>query len=300
MGRSGCVSIVLGLALAAPARAAERPVEVLEPVTPWTLNYDAEQCALMRDFGPEDNRLRLQIESYGSASDYRFLLAGKPIPHSRGASGEVRYGFSADTVERDETMSLEGTTGRDVAAISFGGNFRPWEPAPDYARMSMRDQLALSAQPKAPMPEFEREVDRMSVAIGNRARLELHLGRMEKPLQAMRACIEDLQRSWGLDPALQARLSRYPVPYPSTVRNVQSDYPQSMVLQGASAFVPVRIMVDAQGRPTDCVVQVPQIERAFSEAVCSNLAGRFDPALDDTGSPAAAMYRTSVIYTLRR
>jgi hypothetical protein len=47
------------------------------------------------------------------------------------------------------------------------------------------------------------------------------------------------------------------------------------------------------------VVQVPQIESAFSRAVCENLAGRFDPALDEAGNPVAGLCRTSVIYSMR-
>jgi hypothetical protein len=55
--------VAIGLGLVSPAQAGEPPVQLLEPATPWTLNYDTEQCALLRDFGPEGNRLRLQIES---------------------------------------------------------------------------------------------------------------------------------------------------------------------------------------------------------------------------------------------
>lgn len=231
--------------LAVAADAAEPPVQVLEPSSNWTLHLDPEQCALLRDFGPADNRLRLQIESYGSATEFRILLSGKPLPRSRAATGQVRYGFPNDAVERRETGSLVGTTGPDVAALSFSGNVRPFDPSFDYASLSTAEQLENSARPAAPVPEFEREIDRMMVAIDGRARLELHLGKMEKPLQAIRKCLADLQRSWGLDPDQQGRLSRYPVPRVSSVRRVQRSYPPSMLLQGTSAFVPVRIMVDA-------------------------------------------------------
>jgi hypothetical protein len=294
------VATSLGLALSVPALAGDPPVQVLEPASSWTLNYDPEQCALMRDFGPEDNRLRLQIESYGSMTDFRLLLAGKPVPRSHGPQGLVRYAFPNDTAERAETGSIEGTTGPNTAAISFSAGFTPYDPDYDYAHLPIMAQLERSAQPKAPAPEFEQGVDRIAITIGNRARLDLHLGKMGKPLEAMRKCVEDLQRSWGLDPALQARLTRNPVPYPSTVRNVQSDYPPSMVLKGRSAFVPVRIMVDAQGQTTACTVQVPQIESAFTKAVCDHLQGRFYPAVDDAGNAVASVYRTSVIYMLSR
>jgi hypothetical protein len=282
------------------AQAAELPVQVLEPTSNWTLHYDPEQCALMRDFGPEDNRLRLQIESYGSPTDFRFLLAGKPVPPSRDATGQVRYSFPNDTVARAETTALEGTTGREVAALSFSGNFRPYDPNFDYQSLSTGERLEFDARPKPTVPEFEREVDRLTIEIDQRVRLDLLLGGMEKPLQAMRKCIEELQASWGLVPATESRLSRYPMPLVSSVRRVQRTYPRSMLLQGASAFVPVRIMVDAQGEASGCVVQVPGIERAFSQAVCDNLARKFAPALDEAGNPVAGIYRTSVIYMIGR
>jgi hypothetical protein len=286
--------------LAVAAHAAEPPPQVFEPSSNWTLHYDPEQCALLRDFGPADNRLRLQIESYGSATDFRILLSGKPLPRSQAATGEVRYGFPNDTVERRETTSLVGTTGPDVAALSFSGNVRPFDPDFDYNGLSTGEQLESNARPTLPVPEFEREIDRMTIAVDGRARFELHLGKMEKPLQAIRKCLADLQRSWGLDPDLQGRLSKYPVPRVSSVRRVQRNYPQSMLLQGASAFVPVRIMVDAQGEATSCVVQIPGIEDDFTEAVCDGLARQFAPALDERGMPVAGIYRTSVIYMLAR
>jgi len=298
--RTWLVAGILGLTLVSPALADDPPLVQLEPVTKWTLNYDEEQCALLRDFGPEDNRLRLQIESYGSSTDFRFLLAGRPVPRSRAPSGRVRYAFPTDTVERGETASLEGTSDADgVSAVSFSGGFRPYEPDPHYERLSLKQKFEQGARPVAQVPEFERTIDRITITVAARARLQLRTGNMEKPLQAMRACIEDMQHRWGLDPALQARLTRNPVPYPSAVRNLQTNYPPSMVMRGRSAFVPVRIMVDALGQPTDCVVQVPNIESAFSQAVCDGLTGRFDPALDEAGNPVAGIYRTSVIYQMR-
>lgn len=293
------LATMLALAAPMPAQAGDPPVQTFEPSTSWTLDYGAEQCTLMRDFGPEDKRLRLQVESYGSLVDFRMLLAGKPVPNSRAASGKVRYSFVNDPEQR-ETMALEGTSGPGIAAVSFDVEFAPYEPHPDYSRLRASELVALAGQPKQPAPDFERRATGITVEIGSRARLKLDLGRMEGPLRAMRACVENLQRSWGLDPAMQNHLSKFPVPDVSTVRRVQSNYPPSMVMEGRSAFVPVRLMVDAAGAVTDCVVQVPGIESDFRTAVCNNLARRFSPALDGGGAPVAAMYRSSVIYVLSR
>jgi hypothetical protein len=292
------MAVTAGAALlATPAPAADKPVPVLEPATGWTLNLDPEQCALLRDFGPPDNRLRMQIESYGSQVEFRVLLAGKPLPKFNRPSGEMRYRLSADAVERNRTSALEGTSGKQ-SAMSFGVNFTPFDPALEYDKMPLDEQLAYSAKPKVPVPEFENAVTALQVHFESGAALELHLGKMEKPLAALRGCVDDLQRHWGLDPALQKRLTRYPVPDPSSVRKVQRNYPQSMVLGGQSAFVPIRIGVDAAGQATGCVVQIPGIEDAFREAVCDNLARTFAPALDEAGRPVASIYRTSVVYMI--
>jgi hypothetical protein len=77
---------------------------------------------------------------------------------------------------------------------------------------------------------------------------------------------------------------------------VQRDYPSTMLMTGTNAYVPVRVMVDAEGRTTDCVIQIEQVEEAFKDAICSNLARGYEPALDAKGRPVASVYRTSVFY----
>jgi hypothetical protein len=128
--------------------------------------------------------------------------------------------------------------------------------------------------------------------------IDLALGTMAKPLEAVRSCLDNLQTSWGLDPAQQSTLTRLAVPKASTVRKVQRRYPSNMVLSGTNAFVPVRVMVDASGDVTACVVQSEGIDEAFTDAVCDGLARGYEPALDAQGSPVASVFRTSVIYTL--
>jgi hypothetical protein len=110
--------------------------------------------------------------------------------------------------------------------------------------------------------------------------------------------MDNLQSSWGLDPAQQNALTRLTVPKPSTVRRVQRRYPSSMVVSGTNAFVPVRVMVDAAGKATQCVVQSAGIDEAFRDAVCDGLAKGYEPARDAGGNPVASVFSTSVIYML--
>ena len=80
------------------------------------------------------------------------------------------------------------------------------------------------------------------------------------------------------------------------MRRVQRRYPQTMWLSGTNAFVPVRVMVSAEGRATACVVQMPEIDQAFKDAVCEGLESAYEPALDAEGRAVASVYRTSVFY----
>jgi outer membrane biosynthesis protein TonB len=121
---------------------------------------------------------------------------------------------------------------------------------------------------------------------------------MTAPLTAMRECLDNLIETWGIDPVQDKTLTRRPVPDLSSVRRLQRAYPMQMVQAGQSAVVPVRIMVDAAGQASQCVVQLPHVERAFKEAVCDRLAERFSPALDKDGQPVASVFHTTVIYQI--
>jgi hypothetical protein len=69
-------------------------------------------------------------------------------------------------------------------------------------------------------------------------------------------------------------------------------------MPGTNAFVPVRVMVNAAGRATQCVVQIEGIDEEFQDAVCDGLAHGYEPALDADGKPVASIYQTSVYYLI--
>ncbi|HEU4651917.1 MAG TPA: hypothetical protein VFS49_10935 [Croceibacterium sp.] len=290
--------LAMGGVLASAPGHAERAPTVLEPTSKWTLDYADERCSLIRNFGSGDDALRLQIDSYGALAGFRVTLAGGPVPRSRAPFGDVRVAFPADPVQREQTTAIQGTVGR-VPAVSFGVALLPEEPGTEQrSKAPLHEQLERNAEPLRPSAEFEARLDSMTVEFDNRTRVQLQLHGMVAPLAAMRECIDNLTRSWGLDPAQERSLTREPIPDPSSVERVMRSYPRSMVLGGQSAFVPVRIMVDAAGTAGACVVQVPSVETVFKEAVCRGLARRFSPALDRDARPVASVYRTYVVYQM--
>jgi hypothetical protein len=71
-----------------------------------------------------------------------------------------------------------------------------------------------------------------------------------------------------------------------------------MIRTGTSAYVPVRIMIDASSEPSSCIVQAEESDERFRKAVCDGLSRVFGPSLDASGTPAASVYHTAVVYIL--
>jgi hypothetical protein len=279
----------------APAAARDEAPRVFEPSGDWILDYAEERCTLFREFGAGEEKVGLRIDSFGSYGGFRFLVAGSPIPRKNVPTGQVKLRFTPDAEAR-ELSSLHGTSGSEPSA-SFGAAFIPvraeGEDAQDSdAEASGFDDWLVMAE------EFERQVSDFELEFDNKQRIRIKLGTMDKPLAAMRTCVDDLLTSWGLDPARQKQLTRVALPKPSTVKKVQRRYPSRMLLSGTNAYVPVRVMVDAQGNATACVVQVESVQEEFKDAVCDGLKSRYDPALDATGNPVASVYHSAVIYLI--
>ena len=292
--RAPILALLFALPMA-PALAAEEPTR-LAARTEWVVDYADERCSLHRGFGEGEHSVNLRIDWFGPKPEHRVLLVGPGVPKFRSAMGEVAYRLTPDTELRPGT-AINGTF-LDEPAISFTLTFLPFDPEHAGSRMSAAEQMRFQAVPRPPQPAFEREVRTLEVRFADATAIELALGRMGKPLEALRACMDNLVKLWGLDPAVQNALSRNAVAKPSTVRRLQREYPSDMAAAGMNAFVPVRVMVDAAGSVKECVVQSGGIENSFADAVCDGLARGYEPALDADGNPVASVFPTSVVYTM--
>ena len=286
---------VIALLAAAPLSADAPSPLVLQPATGWSVDYADERCSLMRTFGEGEQSIRLQVDSFGNPYRYRLLLVGKPLPHSAvRATGSIRYRLSPDSEPR-QTATLEGRS-NDLAAISFDSLFGPEFDWDSYTDATDAGRDSVRAQFLAGLGAYREKVDAITLYMRGDHMIELRLGRMTAPIAALETCIDDMYKSWGLDPAQTRALERPPVPISATVRNLQRRYPSDMILSGTNAYVPVRVMVDASGKPTGCAVQVQSVDAAFKEAVCAGMARGFEPALDSDGRPVAAMFQTAVLF----
>jgi hypothetical protein len=280
--------------IATSATASAREAQRVEPNSKWVLDYAPERCVLARAFGTGDQSVTLQIISYGDWNGFHTVLTGPLVPHPMQPGGSVRVNFPGDKQERDPVYALEGSFGTESAA-AFDLYFGPNKPSTKGLRLMDHERWQLALEDDQPKPDFDRQVDTIGFELDHGFKVTLHVESMAAPLAALRKCVDDLYRSWGIDPEVQKNLSRPPRPLSTTVSKVQNHFPASE-LDGANGYVRVRLLVDASGQAKSCVVQAGGVDEAYQKAACDNLTGRFEPALDKNGQPVSSMYYNAVVY----
>lgn len=288
------LAVMMAMVIGAAAAAAEAsPPKQLNPTTAWRLDYGDERCSLAQQYGSEGDAVLFEIDSFGAKEEFWVTLSGKAIPFATGPMKTVAVRFPGDPTAR-EIRGLAGTTDKRVAAVSFPLRFVPYEEYKRHLKASEAEQDQRE-QPDRAFADYERTISAIVVGLRSGSVIQLNVADVAKPLAALRACVDNLIASWGIDPAVQDSLSRPAKPDIADVRKVQARYPPTMLRNGMNALVSVRLMVDAGGTATSCVVQTPTADRDLQRNICSSLR-HFRPALDASGKPVASVYTTTVIF----
>lgn len=260
---------------------------VLEPLDKWVLSYSEDSCRLARAFGTNDDKIVLVIDQFMPAGIFDLSLIGKRLGRFEKNRVELIATFGPGLPAGEAHDALTGKVGPDHTTIlMIGGR----DLLNRHAVKGASDEFFPTTK------EQEAAVTELHIAIGARRTL-LRTGSMASPLVAMRACIADLVKTWGLDPAQQDALTRRPVPVASPAKWLTpNDYPKGPLSIGASAIVRFRIMVGADGLPTKCAIQQATLSPEFTKLTCDLLMARarFTPALDRDGKPVASFYTNSV------
>lgn len=86
----------------------------------------------------------------------------------------------------------------------------------------------------------------------------------------------------------------------SWAARIQENYPRRAAQEEIEGTVGVRVTVTADGRATSCSVTSSSGSNILDDAACKDLEryGRFEPALNDDGSPISAGWSTRITYKL--
>lgn len=263
-----------------PAPTATAP---MTPAGKWRIDYGANECRLMRAFGDPAHSTTFQLTKIDPGSDLApaFALASQSLRTSRG----IRT-IKISAVDHAETPPLYGS----VLNVTTGA------PAILYVPYAGALTDIVQADIIAGRPTtITVSVDKVQVSLA--------LGKMAQPISAFDACMGDLMRNWGYDPAEQRQLKSRPIPTsPPNTWVTYSDYPDEMVRENKSGGVAARLDIGPTGAIVGCHVMEAGGDPAFQEATCAVFRknGHFQPAVNKDGKPVASYFPLKVMWTTSR
>jgi len=262
------LSIALGIAGAAmglavqPASAQTIGVEAGK----WNVDYGDIRCSLSRRIaGPQSPILILS--SYLGRDEPELILlrdGSDPLPR----------------LPERVTIVLSPGTAPESARIMHG--------SADPARAISLQEIAEGF--------FDRfaAATRVSINEGGRSLISLATPGANGAVAALRACNDDLLRTWGVDIAARNHLTRQPLQTSGSISS--DDYPSVAAGRDESGRVVALFEVDARGVPSNCRPVVSSGSETLDVATCRLITRRFryDPALDSKGQATS----TTVVRTL--
>lgn len=286
--RFGRIALGLGLCsylvVAVPAHAEQKEIR-LKPASNWLVDWADNNCTLSRKFGTKDAPFLLTMRAYGRGYLADIFLAGPNVSaFQRPLDITVAYGAVQPRKIRPQYAMA---TGYGPAIIFSDPSLQGGEqkdPALAYRR---------------PDPAWGGVDTPVTIANPHQI-LVLEASGLQPALAALGKCADDLIKQWGLDPEVQASLSRYPKPQNqgSWIVRIQNSFPSELLTLGSDARVNVRVIVDEAGRPEQCVTAQAFDNVEFKESTCRIIreSARFSPALDAGGKPVRSFYTTTIIY----
>ena len=274
--------LAAAIAIAQPAQA-KGPL-VLEPNSPWNLDYAEDSCALRRRFAP-DNEFQTMVAS--SAVKMGF--------------GSFKYRLTPDKNWQDPAgwHHLNFAEEQEGVIFSF--------PLVQIPRKGLRAADLVKAEEILESRDFlDREADAADKVTGLaltgafRSQLVLDTGSLKKPLLALRTCIDELRSHWGIDLKAHETLTRPAVPTNRASIVSMINYPPEMEKKRMPGMVNIRLDIDEKGGITDCHIQMPLADPEFAKSSCSDLQHEldFEPALDKEGKPIASYWVTTVDFRM--
>ena len=263
------------------------PLRILPAVSPWNLHYADESCLLARSFGTGRDLVHLRLEQTAPSNRFSAVLIGQAFRSVHMTTDlTLTFGPGGGPDKRERVMTATSTVGEKLPMLLIEGASLQGASLPSKAT---------AADPALPALEGEAGFSYLTIDRSIGGDLQLDTGEMDKPMAALRACTDDLVRSWGLDPGVQSTLQRRAAPKGNPGNWFRpEDFPNAFT--GDSAVVRFRVVIDASGAITECAIPSATKGEEFERATCEVLRkrGRFEPALDASGKSVASYYTNTV------
>lgn len=270
------------LGISTVAQAETVPV-VLEPSSPWNVDFAPTSCRLSRVFGGEGDRHLLFFEQHYPSSLSGVTAAGPAFDRFRG--GARTYVSTSDAQEPFRTKPYAG----DIAQIGRGLI---------YSSLRLEYRESQSETPGGALPQLDTEfagtVDYVSLRQGRRE-VRFKTGQLDEAFAVLNSCTQDMVRDWGLDVDQHLTATRRPqwTNQNSVTRRIQSAAASGLDRRG---ILRLRVIVDEEGKVEQCKIDTATDNDLVSPACRIMEAARFEPALDAEGNPFRSFFATGIVY----
>lgn len=291
------LGIALCASLASPLQA--KDALVFAPSSPWTLDYDADSCALRRTFASGEDRAYMEIRRFAPGLGLQTTVASSRAADIYHAS--ARYRFTGDEEWQKADLGLSVSLESELKGIIIEPQLVKLPEAEAIEDDAERSAFFRSLDFRALERERAAEINSLEVR-GLGPEFTLRLGKFDAPIAALQDCVDELMSHWNIDVEAHRTLTRPASPIDWRASSRMLDYPPVMLRQQMPGLVNVRLAIDETGKITGCSIQMPLSDRAFEESSCADIqhAFEFDPALDKDGKPIASYWVTRVMFQLRR
>lgn len=283
--------VALPALLAAPVRA--EPV-VVQPSSPWNVDFAEDKCRLVRLFGEGENQHYLAFHQYWPAPEAGLTVAG-PAFKNFGSLERTQLRFF-ETQEPHRTTPFAGTVDGFGAAVIFSNlTIESGEP-----KTNAIDEPATGGIPQM---DAAMGAKVQFVELRQRGRVvRLNTGSLGDAFKVLNQCTLDLLRDWGLDAERHLTAQRLPrwINQEALSRKIIANYPTGALAQGEQAIMRMRVIVSAEGTVESCtILKATNTTRLESPACQVMQRATFEPARDAAGQPFRSLYVTSITYRIR-
>lgn len=289
----GLVLAAGSIGIAAPTLADDKnTLVVLEPSSAWSVDFGEQKCRLARAFTNGENTHLLFLEQGGPDSSFGFVVMGSSFDRfKRPSRVSTQFGELEPIDDREPFL---GTTEGAGASLIYSSMTFSEPPGADSGQAA--------ATPRVGLPRIDEteaaKINSITIRQGNRA-VRFATGNLGDPIKVMNECTLNFVESWGLDRADHETMSRRPnwTNVQALARKLQQSYPSAALRKGESGIFRLRVIVEADGSISDCVVNNATITESLETPACKEMKrAEFEPALDKDGEPMRSFYTTRIIY----
>lgn len=270
---------------------------VFKPAGPWAMEYADSSCRLIREFSDGKQTITFAFERFALGLSLRLGIAGKSLTGRR-AKTEATFRYSpGGEIRQSELQRTVLADGRTSFLLPSASLVAPPEAKTILQGYSGSDPWSVLRDAET---DLANRFDSIAIEDGLSDRMRIEFGPLRAPLAAMRTCVDDLVKSWGIDPRKLETSSRRPEPTnePQTwITN--NDYPTSMLIANRQGIVGLTLIVGQDGIVERCRVDI-ETPGPFEEATCKAIVkrARFTPGLDAEGKPMRSFWTNRVHFAL--